>query len=169
MTRLPEVRGLNPDDAMPAYPLSAAEQVLIETAISLTARLDVQQTCTAVLDAAERIYQARSSWVLLHDPAADELVAAAFRGPDAAAYANARIRLNRTTIVGKAFHDRESVFVADVQSEDRWFDPDRFHQSSLRTVFTVPLVFEGVALGIFGIDSAQFSPASPPGPAGIPK
>jgi transcriptional regulator with GAF, ATPase, and Fis domain len=158
---------LKPDDSMPAPPLSAAEQVLIDTAISLTARLDVHQTCTAILDAAERIYQARSSWVLIHDPAADELVAEAFRGPDAAAYADTRIPLNRTTIVGKAFHDREALFVADVQNEDRWFDPERVHRSSLRTVFTIPLVFEGIALGVLGIDSPQFSPESPPGPADI--
>jgi transcriptional regulator with GAF, ATPase, and Fis domain len=161
----PEVRRLKPHDPMPAYPLSGAEQALIETAISLTARLDVQQTCTAVLDAAERIYQARSSWVLIHDPATDELVAEAFRGPDAAAYAEAHIGLDRATVVGKAFRDREPIFVPDVQLEDRWFDPARVRRSSLRTVFTVPLVFEGTALGVLGIDSPQFSPESPPGPA----
>jgi formate hydrogenlyase transcriptional activator len=152
---------------MSGSPLSAAEQALIDTTLSLTARLDVQQTCSAVLDAAERMYQALSSWILLHDPATDELVATVFRGPDADAYANARIALARTTIVGKVFHDREPLFVPDVDHEDRWFDTARVHRAHLRTVLSVPLVYEDDAIGVLGLDSPLFSADSPPGPADL--
>jgi formate hydrogenlyase transcriptional activator len=152
---------------MPSPSLSPSEQALVDTALALTARLDVQQTCCAVLDAAERIYQARSSWVLVYDDNTDELVAVAFRGPDAATYANARIALARHTIVGKVFHDREALFVPDVREEDRWFDAERVHKSSLRTVLTVPLVFQDAAIGVLGIDSPHFSADTPPGPADL--
>jgi formate hydrogenlyase transcriptional activator len=150
------------DDPMPIHPVSAVEEALMETALSLAARLDVRQTCAAVLDVAERLYQARSSWVLTHDPATDELVTVVWRGPDATAYVDARIPLVRHTVVGKAFHDRLPLFVPDVRQEDRWFDPERVHQSSLQTVFVVPLVYEGIALGILGLDSPRFSPECPP-------
>ena len=152
---------------MPAPPLSASEQALIDTALALTARLDVGQTCAAVLDAAERICQARSSWVLIHDSDTDDLVAVVFRGPDAAAYADVRIPLASQTIVGKVFRDREPVFVPDVREEERWFDPQRMRRSSLRTVLTVPLVFEDAVIGVLGIDSPQFSADTPPGPADL--
>ena len=161
------VRRLKLLDSMPTAPLTASEQALIESALALTARLDVQQTCAAVLDAAERIYHARSSWVLLHDEDTDELMAVAFRGPDADAYANARIALVRDTIVGKVFHDRQPMFVPDVRQEDRWFDAERVHRSSLRTVLTAPLVFEDAPIGVLGIDSPHFSADTPPGPADI--
>jgi formate hydrogenlyase transcriptional activator len=152
---------------LPPYSLSPPEQALIDTALALTARLSVVQTCEAVLDAAERMYDARSSWVLLHDTGTDELVTVAFRGPDAAAYANARVPAARQTIVGKAFHDRESVFVPEVQQEEKWYDPERVHRTSLRTVLTVPLVFEESAIGVLGVDSPRFSSESPPQPDDI--
>jgi formate hydrogenlyase transcriptional activator len=146
----------------PRCSLSSSEQALIDTALSLTAHLSVEQTCEAVLDAAERLYQARSSWVLLHDARTDELVTVASRGPGAPAYANARIAAARQTVVGKAFREREPLFVPDVQQEVRWYDPDRVHRSSLRSVFTVPLVFEETAIGVIGVDSPRFSSESPP-------
>jgi formate hydrogenlyase transcriptional activator len=155
------------DEPMPTFPVSLAEKALMETALSLTARLDVRETCVAVLDVAERLYQAQSSWVLTHDAATDELVTVVWRGPDAAAYADARIPLARHTVVGKAFHDRQPLFVPDVRQEDRWFDSARVHRSSLQTVFTVPLVYEDVALGILGLDSPRFSAEFPPGAAEI--
>jgi formate hydrogenlyase transcriptional activator len=162
-------KGTRPDLEVPmiAQPLSAAEHALIETALSLTARLDVRQTCAAVLDAAERIYDARSCWVLLHEPASGDLVTVAWRGPDAAAYADARIAPTRTSVVGKAFHDREPIFVPDVHEEDGWFDRQRVHASSLQTVLTVPLVYEDAGLGVLGLDSPHFSSDSPPGLADI--
>jgi len=156
---------LNPKRLVPAGALSASEEALIETAIAITTRLDVHQTCAAVLDAAERIYQARSSWLLIHDPGSNELVTVDFRGPDAAAYANARIPLAGGSIVAMVFRDRRPVFVPDVKREDRWFDAQRVHRSSLQTVFTVPLLYEEAPLGVLGLDSPVFSPESPPGPA----
>jgi transcriptional regulator with GAF, ATPase, and Fis domain len=151
-------------ETVPGDPLSAAEQTFIRTTLSLTSRLNVGQTCSAILDAVERLYQARSSWILLHDAETDELVTTEFRGPDAEAFANARIPLARSTIVGKVFHDRESLFVPDVDHEGRWYDPDRVHGMHLRTVLSVPLLYEDAVCGVLGLDSPLFSADSPPGP-----
>ena len=49
--------------------LSSAERALIDTAIALTAGGDVKRTCGAVLEAVTTLFSARSSWVLLLDPA----------------------------------------------------------------------------------------------------
>jgi hypothetical protein len=40
---------------------TANERALIEAATALTSRLDVAATCSAMLDAVERIFEARSS------------------------------------------------------------------------------------------------------------
>jgi formate hydrogenlyase transcriptional activator len=146
--------------------LTPSEMALVDATVALTARLDVRQTCRAMLDIAERLFAARSSWILLHDPRTNELVTAEFRGPGADAYANVRVPCDRG-IVGVAFGRRETVFVPDTQDEDRWYDAARVKAAGLRTVFTVPLVYETKAIGVVGIDSTLFSADRPPSGADI--
>jgi formate hydrogenlyase transcriptional activator len=141
--------------------LNSSETALIEATLALTSRLDVGQTCSAMLDAAERIFAARSCWILLLDARAAELVTVEFRGPGAHAYAGVRVGADRG-IVGLARNRREAVFVADVQEEDRWFDPDRIKCSGLQSVFTVPLLYEDEAIGVVGLDSPRFTADTPP-------
>jgi putative methionine-R-sulfoxide reductase with GAF domain len=148
-------------NTMATEPLSQSERALIEATVALTAGLDVRQTCSAMLDAAERIFAARSSWILIHDEASEALVTLAFRGLGAAAYGDAQVPCDRG-IVGLAFRQRETVFVPDVQAEDRWYDRARVKASGLRSVFTVPLVHEDDVLGIVGLDSPLFTADAPP-------
>ena len=147
--------------------LSPSERTLVATAIRLAAKLDVHGVCAAVLDAAEEIYQARSCWVLLHDARTNDLVTVDFRGADADSYAGARVPLSVSCITTIVFNAREPLFVPDVRAEDRWYDNVRVHRSSLRTVFTVPLVYEGIALGVLGLDCPWFSADALPAPADI--
>jgi transcriptional regulator with GAF, ATPase, and Fis domain len=119
-----------------------------------------------MLDAAERIFAARSSWILLFDARSQELVTIEFRGPGADAYAGARVGCDRG-IVGLAFRRRETVFVADVQDEDRWYDPERVRRSGLQSVFTIPMLYEDEASGIVGLDSPLFTAETPPSAADI--
>jgi len=146
--------------------LTATEQALLETTLALSERLDVAQTCDAMLGVVERLFNARATWILLHDAATNELVTTVFRGPGADTFANARISCDRG-IVGLAFRRREPVFVPDAQQEDRWFDPARVHCSELRSVFTVPLVVNSQALGVIGLDSPRFTAAAPPGTSDV--
>jgi formate hydrogenlyase transcriptional activator len=147
--------------------LDVSETALIEATLALTARLDEGPTCRAMLDVAERIFAARSCWILLLDEDADELVTLEVRGPAAAAaYAGARIPTSRG-IVGLAFTHHQPIFVPDVQQEDRWFDPARVRSSGLHSVFTVPLMDGDEAFGVVGLDSSLFTPDTPPANADI--
>jgi formate hydrogenlyase transcriptional activator len=141
--------------------LNPEEAALIREALSLTARLDVRRTCEAILDTVEQMFGARSAWILLHERAANQLVTAAFRGPGAESYADRHIPSD-TGLVGLAFTRRETIFVPDVMTEDRWADPERTYRSGLRSVFTVPMVHESEALGVVGLDSPRFTADAPP-------
>lgn len=147
-------------------PLNPDEAALIRAALSLTARLDVEQTCEATLDAVQQLFGARSAWVLLHDPAAHQLVTTAFRGPGAESYADRHIPCD-TGLVGEVFTRQEAIFVPDVMAEDRWAEPERMYRSGLRSVFTVPIVHESEALGIVGLDSQRFTVDAPPAPVDV--
>jgi formate hydrogenlyase transcriptional activator len=147
-------------------PLNTSETALIDATLALTARLDVTRTCQAMLDVAERIFAARSSWILLLDEASGELVNVEFRGPGAAAYANARVPCDHG-IVGLVFRRREAVFVPDVQQEDRWYDADRVRAAGLQSVFTVPLLDNDTPIGVVGLDSPLFTADTPPSSADI--
>jgi formate hydrogenlyase transcriptional activator len=160
-----EARALDLPSSM-AEPLTPAEEALVASALSLADRLDVQGTCDAILDAVERVFGARASWILLHDPTSDRLVTTRFRGPGADSYAGLTVPCDRG-IVGLAFTRGETVFVPDAQNEDRWIDPDRVHHSELRSVFTVPLVHDDTRMGVVGLDSPRFSAEAPPGPTDL--
>jgi formate hydrogenlyase transcriptional activator len=146
--------------------LTDRERALLDVAIALAARLDVEATCDAVLDAAEQMFGATSAWILLHDRSANSLRTARFRGPAGATYAEVAVPSDRG-IVGLAFSRRESVFVGDVAAETRWFNPERVHQSGLRSVFTVPLLHDEERIGVLGLDAPQFTCDTPPTPADV--
>ena len=166
---------VNPDEMPPISQSSptmpnrgdgAGESALLQAALALTSRSGVERTCSSVLDVIERLFGARSSWILLHDGATDELVTLEFRGPGAESYATARVPA-RQGIVGKVFADRQTLFVPDVLEEDRWFDPERIQRSGLKSAFTVPLEVEGDVVGVVGLDSPWFTADAPPGETDI--
>ena len=67
-------------------PLSSFETVLIDAALALTARFEVRDTCRAMLEITQRVFSARSSWILLHDAESNDLVTVESRGVGADAY-----------------------------------------------------------------------------------
>jgi formate hydrogenlyase transcriptional activator len=146
--------------------LTPSERALIDAAMALTADLNHDATCTAMLDIVERMFDARSSWILLHDPASNRLVTCAARGPHAAAFADTEVPADRG-IVGLVFTRGEVVFVPDVTQEDRWSDPERVRKSGLRSVLNVPLVHRGAAIGVIGLDSPRFTADAPPAAADL--
>jgi formate hydrogenlyase transcriptional activator len=146
--------------------LTPGEQAFIDGSVSLTVRLSVQEVCNAILDVVERLFKAHSSWILLHDPSIERLVTCAYRGPGAESYADVELPTDRG-IVGLAFTRGETVFVADVENEDRWYDAERLQHSGLRSVFTMPLVYHDVRMGVVGLDSPRFSADEPPSAADL--
>ena len=137
------------------------DHALLEVAVVLTRGLDIRETCAAILGAAERLFSARSSWVLVHDPQADCLITIAARGSAAEVYAGARLP-SRRGIAGLTFQERRAVFIADVRREFRWFDVDRVHRSGLRSVLTIPIESGGECIGVLGLDSLLFTESHPP-------
>ena len=145
------------------HQVTRTEQALIDAALSLTANLNVRSSCTAMLEAVERIFQARSSWILLYDHGTRQLVTETFRGPGADIYGDLRLPSDQG-IVGLVFTRREIIFVPDVHRDDRWFDPARVRRSGLQSVFAVPLLYKDHVMGVLGLDSPLFREDSPPGP-----
>jgi formate hydrogenlyase transcriptional activator len=143
-----------------ADPLSpgvhATEQALIEASRALTIHLDLESVCEAILAAVETIFDARASWVLLHDPSARVLRTRVFRGECAETYRGLAVPED-AGVIGLAFTRGEVVFVPDVVEEARWFDAARMHGSGLRSVFMIPLLRQGKAVGVMGLDSPRFS------------
>ena len=134
---------------------------LIDAALTLTSRLDVDATCEAMLDVVGRIFEARSSWVLLHEPRSNRLVTAAFRGPAGETFARISLPCD-SGILGLAFSTGTPVFVPDVATEDRWFDADRIHDSGLPSVFTAPLLYHDTRIGALGFYSPRYGPDALP-------
>jgi formate hydrogenlyase transcriptional activator len=132
----------------------------------LTAILDVQGVCEAVLIGVESVFGATSSWIMLHDPGAGVLRTALFRGRGADAYADVEIPVD-CGVAGLVFTRAEIHFVPDASQEHRWFNPDRVRASGLRSVFVLPLVIGGNSIGILGLDSPQFGPVRAPTPADV--
>jgi formate hydrogenlyase transcriptional activator len=153
-----------------ADPLSpgvhAAEQALIEASRALTIHLDLESVCEAILASVETIFDARASWVLLHDPSAGVLRTRVFRGECAETYRGVAVP-DHAGVIGLAFTRREVVFVPNVVEEDRWFDAARMHRSGLRSIFMIPLLRQGTAVGVMGLDSPRFNADHPPRPIDI--
>src|SRR5215467_488970 len=150
-----EPRRTLPDDP------ARIEAALVLAARALTAHLDIEGVCGAVLDAVADVFGATSSWILLYDPAARQLRTAASRGHGSEAFDALTIAPD-VGILGLAFTTRKVVFVPDVRNDNRWFDVPRVHHTDLRSVFTIPLLAGGEPVGVIGLDSMRFNADWPP-------
>lgn len=131
------------------------EEALVKAARTLTSHLDVEGACAAVLDAVEDVFGATSIWILLYDAGNRQLRTVCSRGRGSAVFGNVAIPPD-VGILGLAFTSRQVVFVANVNEDNRWFDAPRVLKACLQSVFMVPLMFGGNALGVVGLDSPDF-------------
>ncbi len=144
----------------------SAEVALVSAARALSSRLDVPGVAEALLTAVDQVFGATSSWVLLHDERDGVLRTVAVRGRDAEAFRGVEMPLDGG-IMGLAFSSGEVVFVPDAPADDRWFDAARVRRTALASAFAVPLVCQGRALGVVGLDSPRFNAQKPPGRADV--
>ncbi|MEO7270901.1 MAG: sigma 54-interacting transcriptional regulator [Vicinamibacterales bacterium] len=145
-----------------SLPLPASiEDHFLAALRALTATLDVQGVCDAVLRGVETAFGASSSWAMLHDPTTNLLRTALFMGRGADVYRAVEIPAS-CGVTGLAFTRAEIQFVADAAKENRWFDPGRVRTSGLRSVLIVPLVAAETCIGVLGLDAPQFGPGRPP-------
>ncbi len=139
---------------------------LLAAVRKLTAILDIEGVCEAVLSGVENVFAATSSWIMLHDPDTEVLRTALFRGRGADVYAVLEIPADRG-IVGLVFTSREIQFIPDAAQERRWFNPERVRASGLRSVFVLPLVAGDTTIGVLGFDSPLFGPSRTPTPIDV--
>ena len=139
----------------------AVEQALVKAARALTSHLDVESVCAAILSAVETVFNAASSWILLHDTGSRQLRTVCSRGRGSDAFRDLSVSPD-VGILGLAFTSRKVVFVPNAKDDDRWFDPSRVHQAPLRSVFMVPLLSGREVLGVLGLDSPCFDADRPP-------
>jgi formate hydrogenlyase transcriptional activator len=137
------------------------EEHLLVAVRKLTAVLDVEGVCDAVLSGVETVFSATASWIMLHDPEADVLRTACCRGRAEQAFAGAEIPTSRG-VVGRVFMNQEIQFVPDADQEAHWFDPKRVGASGLRAVFVLPLIRAGKPIGVLGLESPRFGAGAPP-------
>jgi formate hydrogenlyase transcriptional activator len=138
-----------------------AEDAMLRSALALTAALDLDRVCEAMLAAVERVFDAPSSWIVLSDQNGARLRVSLFRGAGKEAFSGTEISPNQG-LVGYVFSHRRVVFVPDVRTETRWYDPPKVHGSSLRSALIVPLVFADQVTGVIGLDSPRYTAERPP-------
>ncbi len=142
--------------------LGTEERAVFRALYELTQSLDVRHRCAATLAAAEVLFHATSSWILLLDDETHRLEVCVFRGRGADCYAGLEIPSD-AGLVGHALSQRELVFVPAVDQEPGWYDADRMRRSGLNSLLLVPLVYDRRAVGVLALDSPRFSEAQPPG------
>jgi formate hydrogenlyase transcriptional activator len=137
------------------------EDHLLVAVRKLTAVLDVEGVCDAVLSGVESVFSATASWIMLHEPESDVLRTACCRGRAERAFKDVEVPA-RLGIVGGVFTDQKIQFVPDAKQESRWFDRERVARSGLRSIFVLPLIRRDRAIGVLGLESPRFGPGTPP-------
>ena len=137
------------------------EDHLLAALRRLTAVLDVEGVCDAVLSGVENVFSASASWIMLHDPVLDVLRTVCCHGRAEQAFGGAEIPVTRG-VVGRVFASRQIDFVPDAEQEPAWFDRARVRAAGLRTIFVVPLISNEKPIGVLGLESPRFAPGSPP-------
>jgi formate hydrogenlyase transcriptional activator len=153
----------SPCEAIVEPTVDSLEDSLLTAVRRLTATLDVQGVCEAVLTGVERVFGASSSWVMLHDPDANVLRTVVFRGRGADVYAGVELPSD-CGVAGLVFTTAEIQYVPDAAQDPRWFNPERVRASGLGSVVVVPLMVGPRTVGVLGIDSSRFGPGTPPAP-----
>jgi len=117
---------------------------------------DVRPVLDMMAESAARLCGAYDAGVLRLD--GDTLREVAHYGPIPAGFVLAA--RERGTVTGRAVIDRQPIHVADLQAEGADFpEGSRFaRQSGIRTILSVPLVREGVAIGAINIRRTEIQP-----------
>ncbi|MGQ0524681.1 MAG: GAF domain-containing protein, partial [Betaproteobacteria bacterium] len=122
---------------------------------------DVQPVFDTIAESAARLCESLDGGIFRRD--GDRLVLAAHHGPiPLGPIREFTLPLDRGNVPGRAIMDGQMVHVADLQAE-----PDEFpegsevaRRSGFRTVLSVPLMREGVAIGVIGVLRAEARPFS---------
>ena len=134
-----------------------------QTAISEILRVisnspsDVQPVLASVAEHAARICEAQFALIVIVE---NDALRVAMRFGEVAPPIGERMRLDRSTIVGRSIIDMQPIQIADLQQASDEFALGRQYATELgsRTVLAVPLIREGRALGAIAIPRAEVRP-----------
>ncbi|MBI4495251.1 MAG: GAF domain-containing protein [Chloroflexi bacterium] len=136
---------------------------LVEASRAVTGSLDLDQVVEAVLANVERLFKARDIWLLIYNEASGRLEVQGRR--KAAGVSSGEFSLAPDEgAAGQVFTHRQPLFIADVATDPRFAHKERALRLGLRSMFGLPLVVGGDALGVLGVDSELFVQRGGPDP-----
>jgi signal transduction histidine kinase/DNA-binding response OmpR family regulator len=119
--------------------------------------IDVQPVLASVAEHAARICEAQFALIVIVE---NDALRVAMRFGEVAPPIGERMRLDRSTIVGRSILDMQPIQIADLQQASDEFALGRQYATELgsRTVLGVPLIREGRALGAIAIPRTEVRP-----------
>jgi GAF domain-containing protein len=135
---------------------TAASEVL--KTISRTA-FDLQRVLETLLENAVRLCDAKHGMIFRYDGECCR-AAADYNNPPAILelWQRTPIRAGPQTTTGRALLERRPVQITDVQSDPNYHFPEALSLQSFRTVLAVPLLREGVPLGVISLWKTEVAP-----------
>jgi GAF domain-containing protein len=121
---------------------------------------DVQPVFDVIAQSAARLCAADTS---IFRVAGERLVFVAHHGPIAQRHGEFSLPLSRGTVGGRSVLESRTVQVADLQQEDREFSSEAVENArrfGFRTILSVPLLREGIAIGGIQLRRTEVEPFS---------
>src|SRR5712692_3738916 len=114
-----------------------------------------REACRIAVDAA----QLRLAWIGIVDPRTEEILPAAFSGPEEGFLGIIRLSTRQDSgrfgMAGRAVRDRTPVVSNDVIADEHAALREQSVQRGFRSVAMIPLIVDGAAFGVLGLHAAE--------------
>ncbi len=125
-------------------------ETLVAVGQTINSALDLSEALDRITSEARRLMRARVCSLLLLDETGKWLELRASQGAGEAYLAKPRVPV-RGSLIGRAIEKRQPVQDANVQDSSRYVHTDIAAQEGLVSLLSVPLTFEGKAIGVLNV------------------